>query len=265
MKVFTKSGFFTTTCLATASVVALGSATAAQAQDAAPAQAAECIDANNNGICDSDERGEIVVVGTGSRLTRPTLSSPVPLTSVTVGELSDGGDVSLGDALNDLPSLRSTYSSGNSTRFIGTAGLNLLDLRGLGVSRTLVLVNGKRHITSSPGDYLVDVNTIPVDLLERVDVVTGGNSAVYGSDAVAGVVNFVLKRNYEGLTLRGQGATTQRGDRANYFISGTWGTNFADGRGNVAVAGELRPKATPLYFRTVTTFPVPSRGAARSI
>ncbi len=248
MKIFKKSAFATTTSLATAALIALGSATAVQAQEAAPADTADCVDANNNGVCDSDEKGDIVVVGTGSRLTRPTLSSPVPLTSVQVGELSDGGDVSLGDALNDLPSLRSTYSSGNSTRFIGTAGLNLLDLRGLGISRTLVLVNGKRHITATPGDYLVDVNTIPVDLLERVDVVTGGNSAVYGSDAVAGVVNFVLKRNYEGLALRGQGGVTQKGDRANYFISGTWGKNFADGRGNIAVAGEYA-KATPLYFR----------------
>lgn len=154
MKIFKKSAFATTTSLATAALIALGSATAVQAQEAAPADTADCVDANNNGVCDSDEKGDIVVIGTGSRLTRPTLSSPVPLTSVQVGELSDGGDVSLGDALNDLPSLRSTYSSGNSTRFIGTAGLNLLDLRGLGISRTLVLVNGKRHITATPGDYL---------------------------------------------------------------------------------------------------------------
>ncbi|MBN8501493.1 MAG: TonB-dependent receptor, partial [Sphingomonadales bacterium] len=191
---------------------------------------------------------DIVVVGTGSRLTRPTLASPVPLTSVAPGELSDGGDVSLGDALNDLPSLRSTFSSGNSTRFIGTSGLNILDLRGLGTARTLVLVNGKRHITALPGDYLVDVNTIPVDLLERVDVVTGGNSAIYGSDAVAGVVNFVLKRNYDGISIRAQGGTTQHGDRGNYFVSGTIGRNFADGRGNIAVAAEYA-KSNPLYFR----------------
>ncbi len=249
MKFFRKSAFSTTTCLATAALAMMGTASAAQAQDAAPADSAEaCADANNNGVCDKDEKGDIVVVGTGSRLTRPTLSSPVPLTSVTPGELSDGGDVSLGDALNDLPSLRSTYSAGNSTRFIGTAGLNLLDLRGLGISRTLVLVNGKRHVTASPGDYLVDVNTIPVDLLERVDVVTGGNSAVYGSDAVAGVVNFVLKRNYDGISLRAQGGTTKNGDRGNYFISGTFGRNFADGRGNIAVAAEYA-KAEPLYFR----------------
>ena len=215
-----------------------GGATAAHAQATAPADSAEqCIDDNNNGVCDKDEKGDIVV--TGSHLTRPTLSSPVPLTSVTVSELTDTGDVSLGDALNDLPSLRSTFSQANSTRFIGTSGLNILDLRGLGISRTLVLVNGRRHITALPGDYLVDVNTIPVDLLERVDIITGGNSAIYGSDAVAGVANFVLKRDYDGFTLRGQGGISSHHDRGSYFVSGTWGKNFADGRGNIAVSAEF--------------------------
>lgn len=187
------------------------------------------------------------VVVTGSRIRSPSLSAPVPVTTVSTAELTNTGDVSLGDALNDLPSLRSTFSQGNSTRFIGTAGLNLLDLRGLGTSRTLVLVNGKRHITSSPGDYQVDTNTIPVDLLERVDIVTGGNSAVYGSDAVAGVVNFILKRDFDGIALKGQGGISSRGDRGSYFLSGTAGKNFADGRGNVAVSAEYA-KSRPLYF-----------------
>lgn len=209
--------------------------------------AAACVDANNNGICDSDENTERAIVVTGSRIARPTLESSVPLTSVSVSELTDTGDVSLGDALNDLPSLRSTFSQGNSTRFIGTAGLNVLDLRGLGTSRTLVLVNGKRHITASPGDYLVDVNTIPVDLLERVDIVTGGNSAIYGSDAVAGVVNFITKRNFDGLNMRAQGGLSSRGDRGNIFVSGTYGKNFADGRGNIAVSAEYA-ESSPLYF-----------------
>lgn len=187
------------------------------------------------------------IVVSGSRIARPTLDSPVPLTSLSAEELTSQGDISLGDALNDLPSLRSTFSQGNSTRFIGTAGLNLLDLRGLGTSRTLVLVNGKRHVTASPGDYLVDVNTIPTDLLERVDIVTGGNSAVYGSDAVAGVVNFILKRDFEGFAVRGQAGISSRSDRFSAFTSGVYGKNFADGRGNVAVAVEYA-KQDPLFF-----------------
>lgn len=162
-------------------------------------------------------------------------------------ELTDQGSVSLGDALNDLPSLRSTFSQSNSTRFIGTAGLSLLDLRGLGTARTLVLVNGRRHVPAQPGTSNVDVNTIPTDLIERVDVVTGGNSAIYGSDAVAGVVNFVLKRNFEGIRVRGQGGISDRGDRGSYFTSLTAGRNFADGRGNFAVALEYARQEEVLF------------------
>src|SRR5437764_3429259 len=174
---------------------------------------------------------------TGSRIRRPNLESVVPITSVGGQAFFETGRTSVGDTLNELPQMASTFSQSNSTRFLGTAGLNLLDLRGLGTARTLVLVNGRRHVG---GDVLntgvsVDVNTIPTDLIDRVDVVTGGNSAVYGSDAIAGVVNFVLKDHFQGLQLRGQGGQSTYGDGDSYFISGLWGSNFADGRGNVAV------------------------------
>ncbi|MFY8075494.1 MAG: TonB-dependent receptor plug domain-containing protein, partial [Sphingorhabdus lacus] len=177
----------------------------------------------------AEETAAEPILVTGTRIARPTLQSAVPLTSVTVEDLTGTGEVSLGDALNDLPSLRSTFSSGNSSRFIGTAGLSLLDLRGLGTDRTLVLVNGRRHVTSTPGDNGFDVNTVPTDLVDRIDIVTGGNSAVYGSDAVAGVVNFIMKRDYEGIALRAQGGISSRGDRGNYFASILAGQNFSDG------------------------------------
>ncbi len=189
---------------------------------------------------------EIVV--TGSRIRNPNVSSPVPITSVSAEELTDQGDVNVGDALNDLPSLRSTFSQANSTRFIGTAGVNLLDLRGLGTERTLVLVNGRRHVTYNPGTFQVDVNTIPTDLIERVDIVTGGSSAVYGSDAVAGVVNFILKRDFDGIRLRGQGGTSSRGDRGIQFITLTAGENLFDDRANVAINLEY-VNAEPLFVR----------------
>lgn len=184
----------------------------------------------------SDTGGSTIVV-TGSRIKRPNLESVVPITSVGGQEFFETGRTSVGDTLNELPQMASTFSTSNSTRFLGTAGLNLLDLRGLGTNRTLVLVNGRRHVG---GDALgagpsVDINTIPADLIERVDVVTGGDSAVYGSDAIAGVVNFILKRDFEGIQLRAQGGETKYGDLPNYFVSGTVGQNFADGKGNVAV------------------------------
>ena len=180
---------------------------------------------------------DAAITVTGSRIRRPNLESPLPVTSVGGQEFFETGDVSVGDKLAELPAIRSTFTQANSTRFLGTAGLNLLDLRGLGTARTLVLVNGRRHVG---GDVLstgvsVDVNTIPADLIDRVDVVTGGNSAVYGSDAIAGVVNFVLKQDYDGFQIRGQGGQSKYGDADAYFVSALWGTNFADGRGNIAV------------------------------
>lgn len=195
----------------------------------------------------ADKEEEPVVTVTGSRIGRAALDSPAPITSVTADDLFDRGQINVGDALNDLPQLRSTFSQANSTRFIGTSGLSILDLRGLGTARTLVLVNGRRHVTSVPGAYSIDTNTIPPELLERVDIVTGGNSAVYGSDAVAGVVNFVLKKNFDGLRISGQGGASYLGDRGSYFGAITYGRNFAEGRGNIAVSGEYS-RLNPLYF-----------------
>lgn len=233
MKLFNKAGLSGSTSLYSAAVAAIAFAAPAFAQDAPPPQSsAECVDTDGNGVCDDQEGRSIVV--TGSRIARPNLESPVPVTSITAAELTEQGDVNVGDALNDLPSLRSTFSQSNSTRFIGTVGLNLLDLRGLGTARTLVLVNGRRHVTSNIGAFDVDVNTIPSDLIERVDIITGGSSAIYGSDAVAGVVNFVLKRDYDGITARGQAGVSSRGDRGIQFGTVTAGKNFLDGRLNIA-------------------------------
>ena len=175
------------------------------------------------------------VVVTGSRIRRSNLDSSVPVTSISGEEFFQTGQTSIGDALNELPALRTTVSQTNSTRLIGTPGLNLLDLRGLGTDRTLVLQNGRRHLSGAPSGTAPDINTIPVDLIERVDVVTGGSSAIYGSDAIAGVVNFVLKRDFEGLQVRGQGGISEHGDAGQYHASALWGTNFREGRGNVAV------------------------------
>lgn len=188
------------------------------------------------------------IIVTGSRIVRPNIDSPSPIASIAGGEFFQTGNVNIGDVLNQLPQLHNTFSSSNSTRFIGTQGLNLLDLRGLGTQRTLVLINGRRQVTSallSTGNE-VDTNTIPTDLIERVDVVTGGTSAVYGSDAISGVVNFVLKQNYDGFQVKGQGGVSQYGDMGSYYVSGLAGKNFGDGRGNVAVAVEYA-KQNPTY------------------
>jgi outer membrane receptor protein involved in Fe transport len=256
-----KNSLLTTSAIGTAAFMGLLAATPAFAEDTATAaaqdnngqptctpqqaEAGACTPTTNANGQTSENQGGIVV--TGSRIRRPNLESNVPITSVTAEDLTSRGDVNVGEALNDLPSLRSTFSQSNSVRFIGTTGLNQLDLRGLGTNRTLVLVNGRRHVTATPGDYDVDVNTIPTDLIERVDVITGGSSAVYGSDAVAGVVNFVLKRDFDGVRLRGQGGVSQQGDRGIEFVSLTAGHNFLDDRANIAINLEY-VNAEPLYF-----------------
>lgn len=188
-----------------------------------------------------------VITVTGSRIQRPNLDATVPIASLTAAELTQTGNVNLGDRLALLPQFRPTFTSQNSGRFIGTAGLSILDLRGQGTARTLVLQNGLRHVTSQPGAQTVDVSTIPVDLIERVDIVTGGNSSIYGSDAIAGVVNFVLKRDFEGVSIRAQNGISDEGDGNNFIAAVTAGTNFGGGRGNIAVSLEYN-KNDPIFF-----------------
>ena len=195
---------------------------------------------------DAADDGEMMIV-TGSRIARAKLDSSVPVTSLSRDELTINGEVNIGDQISQLPSFRVSFGTQNSGGAIGTAGLNILDLRGQGTGRTLVLQNGRRHVTSQPGTSTVDTSTIPNALVERVDVVTGANSAVYGSDAIAGVVNFVMKKDFQGVALDGQAGISSRGDRPTYFFSGTVGKNFSDGRGNIAVNAEFSQQDA-LYF-----------------
>lgn len=209
----------------------------------APTGTADCIDANLDGVCDADavsSNPEATIVVTGSRIRSPNLTADVPVSSIGGEAIFQTSEQNIGQLLNDLPQLRSTFAQQNPGLGIGIAGLNLLDLRGLGTARTLVLVNGRRHV---PADILAnavspDVSSIPNDLIERVDIVTGGNSAVYGSDAIAGVVNFVLRRSFDGLQLRASASTTQAGFGGSQYVSAMGGKNFADGRGNLTLHGE---------------------------
>jgi outer membrane receptor protein involved in Fe transport len=226
-----------------------GTAYAQNTQDAAAQP--ECTDPNDpncqvgtseqeieSGTNAGQEGPDLVV--TGSRIRRPNVESQIPVTSLGGEEFFQQGSTNVGETLNDLPQLRSTFSQQNAGLGVGIVGLNLLDLRGLGSVRTLVLVNGRRHVASDifTNSVTPDVNTIPNDLIERVDVVTGGNSAVYGSDAIAGVVNFILRRNFEGFQVRGNAGISEEGYGANQYASVLGGMNFADGRGNITAHAE---------------------------
>jgi outer membrane receptor for ferrienterochelin and colicin len=194
---------------------------------AAPASAQATGTAAPQASDEADRPAAETIIVTGSRINRVNANSAVPITVITPTDVLSSGNLSLGDNLNQLPQLRSTITQASSQNAIGRSGINALDLRGLGTSRTLVLVDGRRVITSTPGINRPDVNNIPSGLIERIDIVTGGNSAIYGSDAVAGVVNFVLKQNFEGLRIRGQSGISSRGDRGSYSATITGGHNFS--------------------------------------
>ena len=187
---------------------------------------------------------ETDIVVTGSRIIRPDHEAPNPIVSFSAADLQQSGNTNVTTFLQRVPALTnsrdSTRTAGNAQAdgSFGQVGLNLLDLRGLGPNRTLVLVNGRRHVAGQPDTAAVDVNAIPTDLIERVDVLTGAASAVYGADGVSGVVNFILKRDFDGIAARSQFGISERGDAANRFASVIAGRNFADGRGNLTLAYE---------------------------
>jgi iron complex outermembrane receptor protein len=185
------------------------------------------------------------VVVTGSRIARPEFAAPNPITSFDAAAIQQSGNTNVTTFLQRVPaltgSLDSTQTAGGDAVYrnpFGAAGLNELNLRNLGVDRTLVLVNGRRHVAGASNSAAVDINSIPTDLIERVDVLTGGASAVYGADGVSGVVNFILKRDFEGVSARAQMGISQYGDAGNRFVSIAAGHNFADGRANLSLAYE---------------------------
>lgn len=218
--------------LAGAGLSSLVLATPAFAQDAA--EEAEEDTTTTEAPAPANE--PIVVSGTRIRTTQYDFANPV--VAIDEEAIQNSGVTNLTDFLAEAPALTGSFDANDGSGAnagIGGVGLNLLDLRNLGTQRTLVLIDGRRHVAAVPGSSSIDVNTIPIDLIQRVDIVTGGASAIYGADAVTGVVNFVTRRDFEGLTARAQAGISEEGDAASQFVSLTAGKNFAGGRGNVAV------------------------------
>ena len=184
--------------------------------------------------------GEQITV-TGTRVVRDGFQAPTPLQVLTEEDIENSSPTNnIADFVNQLPALAASIRPSNSRLELsnGQAGINALNLRSLGTVRTLVLVNGRRSVGST-ANGVVDINTIPQSLVQRVEVVTGGASAAYGSDAVAGVTNFILNNKYEGLKFEGDIGLTERGDGFNYSGALTGGLSFADGRGRLIVSGEI--------------------------
>jgi iron complex outermembrane recepter protein len=190
--------------------------------------------AQDEAAADEDTSESIVV--TGSRIARPNLDSNSPITVVTGEQTTASADITLDTFLNTLPGVNPAGTSTSNNP--GNGGQSNIDLRGLGSNRNLVLINGRRPMVSA-SNQTVDLNTIPQGLIERIEVVTGGAGAAYGADAIAGVVNLILKDDFEGVDLRATYSNTiPETDAREFQVSGTVGGNFADGRGNIAVSAE---------------------------
>ncbi|KAB8196198.1 TonB-dependent receptor plug domain-containing protein [Lysobacter maris] len=177
------------------------------------------------------------VTVTASRVMRGGFSAPTPTTSITTDEINATAATNVAEVVNQMPSVRPSLTPVSTTNNSQYAGGYYLDLRGLGFNRTLVLVDGKRVVpTQIQGP--VDINSVPQALISSVDIVTGGASAAWGSDAVAGVVNFRFDRGLEGFKGLLQAGTTRHGDRDNNLGSIAFGHAFADGRGHLLLAAE---------------------------
>lgn len=177
--------------------------------------------------------GEPIVV-TGSRIASPTVDSAAPLQIVDDQAIDDSGVTNIQEVLLENPVFGTPALSRTNSAFLTSGtGVATVDLRDLGSDRTLVLIDGRRVVASLPGSATVDLNVIPTQFVERIDILTGGASALYGSDAIAGVVNFVYKTDFEGIEANAQYGLTERGDDIRYQANITAGVNTDDGRGNV--------------------------------
>ncbi len=198
-------------------------------------------------LADQAEPGDAAVTQaitvTGSRLKRDSnLDSPSPVVSIDATALRGALDPT--EVLRTIPALSASVTSAQSVApgeltsggAVGTATLNL---RGLGAQRTLVLVNGRRHVAGVAETSVVDINSIPTALIKNVEVLTGGASAVYGADAVTGVVNFILDRTFQGVEIGLNGSTPDRFDAQTIAGYVKVGHNFADNRGNITIVGEF--------------------------
>lgn len=210
--------------------VCAGGIVPAYAQSPAPQGEAQ-------GSADQPPMAEIVV--TGTRVAREGYNQPTPVTVASTAELEKATPSNLADAINKLPQFANSVSPAANTQLQGNSGEhgNLLNLRGVGPTRALILLDGIR-VPPTTFRGAVDVNTIPQLLIQRVDVVTGGASAVYGSDAVSGAVNFVLDKSFEGIKGVAQRGVSSRGDLGNYRLGVAGGMKFGGDRGHILASVE---------------------------
>src|SRR5687768_10472967 len=183
------------------------------------------------------EEGEEIIV-TGSRIARDVTDASTPLAIINAEEIKLSGTMSVDKVLADSPQFVQATNGGATANQVpagSAAGAAYVNLRGFGPTRSLTLVNGRRFAIFGP-EQVTDLNTIPTALIERTEVVTGGSSAVYGSDAITGVVNFIMKDDFEGVQVGGQYGFDSATSTPTLNADLTMGGNFSEGRGNAVVS-----------------------------
>ncbi len=228
--------------LASSALTTIMFAQAATAQTPAPAAPAVA-------VADAAADDEDTILVTGSRIPRPQFEGTIPGGQITAKDIELRGFTSLIDALNDNPLVGPGASPiGNAGGQAASLGASFVDLLDLGTARTLSLVNGRRFVSGNSGTLFVaanatggqvDLNVIPTELVERTDILTVGGAVAYGSDAIAGVVNIILKDNYEGIRTSARAGVSDKNDAFNYQLAVTAGRNFAEDRGNIAISGQF--------------------------
>ena len=196
---------------------------------------------------------------TGSRIRTLGAVSNSPISSISAAELNTTQPVAVEEVVRSLPATSPAIGANVNN---GSGGGATIQLRGLGTNRTLVLVNGRRMVPFNLAG-VVDTNSIPISLLERVDIVTGGASAVYGADAVTGVVNFVLRKNFQGVEASAQYGVSEEGDAKRYRTDLTLGAGFAEGKGNVALSvGQAKTNPLTQGERPFSIFSITSQNGS---
>ncbi|UAJ09215.1 TonB-dependent receptor domain-containing protein [Glacieibacterium megasporae] len=264
----------TTKLLAATSMFAMLATTTAIAQTQPPATvSADTAVAPNSGVPVGPAADEQIVV-TGSRIRRALSDTIEPTQIINSQQIETRGYTNIGQALAELPAIAPGINGSGAQSALG-AGQTFVDFFGLGTQRTLTLVNGRRFVSSNTASIFgptdsgsqVDLNTIPTNLVERIDIVAVGGAPIYGSDAISGTVNIVLKHDYHGLELDAQQGINNAGDGENHRIRGLAGLNFGGGRGNITVSGEYNQSSGLLDTdRAVTAaqtfFTTPPAGSA---